>query len=60
MAAELLASSKGLGFMIQNARLISRPDLIIVGMLCIGVVGLVLDVILEAVEKMVAKGMNAK
>lgn len=60
VAAELLASSKGLGFMIQNARLISRPDLIIVGMLCIGVVGLVLDVILEAVEKMVAKGMNAK
>ena len=60
VAAELLASSKGLGFMIQNARLISRPDLIIVGMLCIGEVGLVLDVILEAVEKMVAKGMNAK
>ena len=46
--------------MIQLNRSLARADLIIVGMLCIGVVGLVLDVILEAVEKMVAKGMNAK
>lgn len=60
VAAELLASSKGLGFMIQQARAISRPDIIIVGMLSIGFVGLVLDVILHAIEKKVAKGMFAK
>ena len=59
-AAEMLAANKGLGYMIQLNRSLARADLIIVGMLCIGVVGLVLDVILEAVEKMVAKGMNAK
>lgn len=46
--------------MIQQARSISRPDIIIVGMICIGVVGLVLDVILHQIEIRVAKGMNAK
>lgn len=60
MAAELPVSNKGLGFIIQNARLISRPDLIIVGMLYVGMIGLVSDAILEAMEKMVVKGMNAK
>ena len=60
VAAEMLAASKGLGFMIQQARYISRPDLVIVGMLMIGVVGLALDAILQKIETMVAKGMNAQ
>lgn len=60
VAAEMLAASRGLGFMIQQGRYISRPDLVIVGMLMIGVVGLVLDMILQKIETMVAKGMNAK
>lgn len=60
VAAEMLAASKGLGFMIQQARYISRPDLVIVGMLMIGVVGLILDLILQKIETMVAKGMNAQ
>ena len=46
--------------MIQQARYISRPDLVIVGMLMIGIVGLVLDIILQKIETMVAKGMNAQ
>ena len=60
VAAEMLAASKGLGFMIQQARYISRPDLVIIGMLTIGAVGLVLDIILQRIEAMVAKGMNAQ
>ena len=60
VAAEMLAASKGLGYMIQQARYISRPDLVIVGMLTIGVVGLILDTILHKIEIMVAKGMNAQ
>ena len=60
VAAEMLAASRGLGFMIQQGRYISRPDLVIVGMLMIGVVGLVLDMILQKIETMVAKGMNAQ
>ena len=60
VAAELLASTQGLGYMIQQARAISRPDIIIVGMLAIGAVGAVLDALLHLVEIKVAKGMNAE
>lgn len=60
VAAELLASTKGLGYMIQQARAISRPDIIIVGMLAIGAVGAIFDALLHLVEIHVAKGMNAK
>ena len=60
VAAELLASTKGLGYMIQQARAISRPDIIIVGMLAIGAVGAVFDALLHLGEVKVAKGMNVK
>ncbi len=60
IAAELLASTKGLGYMIQQARAISRPDIVIVGMLAIGAVGAVMDSILHLIEVKVAKGMNMK
>lgn len=60
VAAELLASTRGLGYMIQQARAISRPDIIIVGMLGIGAVGAVFDALLHMIEVKVAKGMNVK
>lgn len=60
VAAELLASTRGLGYMIQQARAISRPDIIIVGMLSIGAVGAFFDFVLHKVELLVAKGMNAE
>jgi len=39
VAAELLAASQGLGYMIQIGRRLARPDIIIVGMLTIGLLG---------------------
>lgn len=60
VAAELLASTRGLGYMIQQARAISRPDIIIVGMLAIGAVGAMFDAVLHMIEVKVAKGMNVK
>ena len=59
VAAELLAASEGLGYMIQQGRYSSKPALVFVGMLMIGLVGLVMDVVLHWLEKKVAKGMNA-
>lgn len=56
VAAEMLASNKGLGFMIQLARGMSRPDIIIVGMLTIGFVGIILTFLLSIIEKAVVKG----
>ena len=59
VAAELLAASEGLGYMIQQGRYSSKPALVFSGMIMIGLVGMVLDAILGWVEKKVAKGMNA-
>ena len=50
MAAELLAASEGLGFMIQQGRRLARPDVIIVGMLAIGFLGALMSWILTQVE----------
>jgi NitT/TauT family transport system permease protein len=51
VAAEMLAASAGLGYMIQIGRTVARPDIVIVGMLVIGAVGAVLSMILSRAEK---------
>jgi ABC-type nitrate/sulfonate/bicarbonate transport system permease component len=43
VAAELVGASSGLGFMINDARSVLRTDIIVVGMITIGVVGLTID-----------------
>lgn len=53
VAAELVASSSGVGYMISNARNFGQMDVVIVGMLSIGVVGKLMDVILKQIEKRV-------
>ncbi|RTL55173.1 MAG: ABC transporter permease [Bradyrhizobiaceae bacterium] len=44
VAAELVGANSGLGFLINDARSMLRTDVIIVGMLTIGIVGLLIDV----------------
>lgn len=58
VAAELLASTKGLGFMIQQSRGMFRTDLIITGMVAIGIAGALLTYLLALLEKAVVKGRN--
>lgn len=50
VAAELLAASMGLGYMIQLGRRLARPDVIIVGMLTIGFLGALMSWILTKIE----------
>ncbi|MEG2041532.1 MAG: ABC transporter permease, partial [Hafnia sp.] len=47
IAAELLASNQGLGFMIQQARGLYRPDVIIVGMIAVGLSGALLGYLIN-------------
>jgi sulfonate transport system permease protein len=47
IAAELVAASSGLGYMILDAEQLSRPDVIIVGILVIGCLGSLMDVSLS-------------
>jgi ABC-type nitrate/sulfonate/bicarbonate transport system permease component len=49
VAAELVGASSGLGFLINDARTILRTDIVIVGMITIGLVGLLLDVAIRSI-----------
>jgi len=50
VAAEMLAANAGLGFMIGMGRSFARPDLIVMGMLVIGVIGAFLAFLLTKME----------
>lgn len=43
IGAELIAASAGIGYMILDAEQLSRPDIIIVGVLAIGIFGSIID-----------------
>lgn len=53
VAAEMLAATAGLGYMIQQGRSFVRSDIIIVGMLVIGVTGALMSAALSKLEKIV-------
>ena len=53
VAAELVAASSGIGYMISNARNFGQMDVVIIGMISIGVVGKIMDEILKLIEKRV-------
>jgi len=56
VAAELLAATRGVGYMIHISRTIGRADLIVVGMLVIGLIGSLLSWIFEYLEKKFVRG----
>ena len=56
VAAEMLASTEGLGYMIQMNRMVGRADNIMVGMITIGIIGAMLTFLLEFLEKRMVKG----
>jgi sulfonate transport system permease protein len=59
IASEVIASSKGLGWLIWDARNFTRPDDMIVGMIAIGILGFLTDKILLIIErKMLEWGEN--
>ena len=47
VAAELIGANSGLGFLINDARTLLRTDVVIVGMITIGLVGLALDLLIR-------------
>lgn len=51
VAAELVGANSGLGFLINDARSMLRTDIIIVGMLTIGIVGLLIDVTIQIIGR---------
>jgi len=47
VAAEMIAASQGIGYMLSNGRSMSRPDIVILGMLLIGIIGKLVDDLLK-------------
>lgn len=58
VAAEMIGASAGIGFMISYAREISRPAMMYVGLITIGIIGLLLDLILIQIQKKVLSAYN--
>lgn len=58
VAAEMLASNSGLGFMIQVSRMMARIDIIIVGLITIGLIGAVMSGLLSLLERKLVSVWN--
>ena len=57
VAAELIAADSGLGFFITMGQRLLMPDMIILGILMIGLTGVVIGIIVDKVEKRLVAGM---
>ncbi|KAA0970361.1 ABC transporter permease [Aureimonas fodinaquatilis] len=51
VAAELIAASQGIGFLIMDGRAVSQADLVLAGMLTLGILGKLTDDALRIVER---------
>jgi sulfonate transport system permease protein len=51
VAAELIAASSGVGYLIMDARQLSQTDVVLVGMFTIGAMGKLLDSLLRLLER---------
>lgn len=62
VAGEMVGAQSGLGYLIIDARNSIRPDLVLAGIICIGVTGLLLDKTIRLLERRVQKqwGMSSE
>ncbi|MDO4324264.1 MAG: ABC transporter permease [Lachnospiraceae bacterium] len=51
VVAEMLAASAGVGFLIQYSRELSKPDMMLVGVITIAVIGYLIDTLLKLLHK---------
>jgi ABC-type nitrate/sulfonate/bicarbonate transport system permease component len=58
VAAELLASDTGLGFLITMGRRLGLPEMVVLGMLTVGLLGAVIGVVIDIVEKRLLAGIR--
>lgn len=60
VSAEMLGAASGIGYMIAYARNISRMDIMMIGLLTIGIVGCLLDIVVIAVQDRILKWYSNK
>lgn len=60
IGAELIAASSGIGYLISDGKEMSKTDVVIVGIITIGVLGIVTDYIFSKLVKMASKGKTVE
>lgn len=58
VGAELLASDQGLGFLITMGRRLALPDMVVLGMVTVGIGGALIGVVIDAVERRLLAGIR--
>jgi ABC-type nitrate/sulfonate/bicarbonate transport system permease component len=58
VGAELLAADNGLGYLITMGRRLAMPDMVVLGMIMVGLTGVVIGVIIDIVEKRLLAGIR--
>lgn len=51
VAAEMIGATSGVGYMLSDGRSLSRPDIVILGMLIVGIVGKLMDDLLRKLRE---------
>ena len=51
VAAEMIGATSGVGYMLSNGRSLYRPDIVILGMLIVGIFGKIMDDILKKIRE---------
>ena len=60
VAAEMIAATQGIGYMLMDGRSLSQPDKVILGMLIVGLIGKIMDDVLKKLERKTIYWQNVK
>ena len=58
VGAELLAADTGLGYLITMGGRLMRPDIVVLGMICVGLTGAVIGFVIDHIEKRLLAGIR--
>ena len=58
VGAEYLAADQGLGYLITMGRRLAMPKMVLLGMICVGLTGVAIGVVIERVEKKLLAGIR--
>ena len=58
VGAELLAADSGLGYLITMGGRLIRPDIVLLGMICVGLSGAIIGIIIDYIEKTLLAGIR--
>lgn len=58
VAAELIAADTGLGFLITMGRRLLMPDMIVLGMVLVGLTGVMIGIIVDKIERRLVAGVR--